>query len=64
MKIDDENVDFFPTAEAIFRDFEDEMKMLQNRRRNIVFVFVCTLIGIFLFSFFAIPLFLEVKKLE
>jgi len=48
MKIDDESVDLFPTAEAIFREYQDEILWLERRRRNLIItsVFTCLMIGV------------------
>lgn len=47
--------DMFAIAEAIFKDNYDVITMLENRRRNMIVVFIATTLTIALFSFFAIP---------
>lgn len=60
MKIDDDHVDMFPTAESIFKDHQDEILMRESRRRNIIFVFISTSLIIGIFAAFAVPFIIEV----
>ena len=59
MKIDHNNTDLFPTAEAIFRDYHDEILWLERRRRNLIItsLFTCFFVGVF--CLFIIPLILN-----
>lgn len=55
--IDDHLLDLFPTAEALFKDCYDDIMLLENRRRNLIFVSVFSIIlfalaAFALFSFF------------
>lgn len=53
--IDAHLLDLFPTAEAIFKEYRAEIWQLENRRRNMIFVFVTTSLTIAVLSFFFIP---------
>lgn len=59
MKIDGDHVDLFPTAEAIFRDYRDEIIGLARTRRNILYVFVLTSIVIYTLGSFSVPLIIQ-----
>ncbi|QQG35899.1 MAG: DUF3137 domain-containing protein [Micavibrio aeruginosavorus] len=60
--IDAPMLDMFPTAEAIFKDNYDVIRLLENRRRNMIFVFIITSLVIGLFSFFATPFILPLRS--
>ena len=56
MKIDGDHVDMFPTAESIFKDYHDDILLLENRRWSMIIVFFCTSIAVGLFAAFVLPL--------
>ncbi|MFN3827034.1 MAG: DUF3137 domain-containing protein [Micavibrio sp.] len=53
--IDDHLLDLFPTAEALFKDCYDDIMLLENRRRNLIFVSIISTLLIALIIFFLLP---------
>ncbi|MCM2344347.1 MAG: DUF3137 domain-containing protein [Alphaproteobacteria bacterium] len=53
--IDAHLLDLFPTAEAIFKEHHEEIRLLERRRLNLIFVFIATSLCIGFISFFIIP---------
>lgn len=62
MKIDTDQTDLFPTAEAIFREHHDDILWLENRRRNLIIVSVCTCFVIALITAFVLPLLVQILQ--
>lgn len=54
--IDEHLLDLFPTAETIFRQYQNDILMLENRRRNMIFVLIFSTLGLGLIIFFLLPL--------